>query len=436
MIGGTDDIPEYVRNSGFEVTTAIKMLGFTVTKDYKDLDQNYDVALQKIQKIIRFWERFRLSLPGRINVSKTLLLSQICFHGSITPINDVKIQEVQAVINSFISSKMKLSKESITLDPCRGGAGFINIKLFLQSLQCSWVKRALQCKIDSWRLELAFITGGNICLLSDTIIDPSINPILHSFAKSFVSFKMCFYMRNNNFLGSHVLHNPCVIKNKREKIQADENFWINEVTGITWDTIASLKISDFLMPDESLKDDIQLRAILRSQMDNDTLLTIKTAVRDSLKMVSKGKISLPVPDPDIRIFLLRFRKGSKPIRRVFEMQKNSKITAKSLGKTTTFFRLIACPKPEESVCLDLYKEWCNNCYPIKVREFIFKFRSNLLGINTRVSHFNANVARGCTFCSIHGATTIGIAGAQAPAPLRGGGSRTILPFPRHYWQCR
>jgi hypothetical protein len=35
---------------------------------------------------------------------------------------------------------------------------------------------------------------------------------------------------------------------------------------------------------------------------------------------------------------------------------------------------------------------------MKLREFIFKFRNNLLGLNTRVSHFNGNVDRLCTFC--------------------------------------
>jgi hypothetical protein len=35
-----------------------------------------------------------------------------------------------------------------------------------------------------------------------------------------------------------------------------------------------------------------------------------------------------------------------------------------------------------------------------MREFIFKFYRNILGLNTRVHHFNANTPRTCTFCVI------------------------------------
>jgi hypothetical protein len=41
-----------------------------------------------------------------------------------------------------------------------------------------------------------------------------------------------------------------------------------------------------------------------------------------------------------------------------------------------------------------------HCLPNKIREFVYKFNNNILGLNTRVSHFNRNVNRGCTFCSL------------------------------------
>jgi hypothetical protein len=37
---------------------------------------------------------------------------------------------------------------------------------------------------------------------------------------------------------------------------------------------------------------------------------------------------------------------------------------------------------------------------MKLRDFIYKFRNNILGINTRVSHFVNNISRTCTFCVI------------------------------------
>jgi hypothetical protein len=36
----------------------------------------------------------------------------------------------------------------------------------------------------------------------------------------------------------------------------------------------------------------------------------------------------------------------------------------------------------------------------KLKEFIFKFQNNLLGLNTRVNKFNNLVSEGCTFCEL------------------------------------
>jgi hypothetical protein len=44
------------------------------------------------------------------------------------------------------------------------------------------------------------------------------------------------------------------------------------------------------------------------------------------------------------------------------------------------------------------KDWNTGGLNNRVRTFIFKFYNNLLGLNTRLSHFVVNQNRGCTFC--------------------------------------
>jgi hypothetical protein len=90
LLIGTDSIPEYVAESGFAVANELKILGFKVTKNHADLVTNFDPAIDKIRNTANFWNRFRLSLPGRINVAKTLMLSQIGFHAAIIPVSDEK----------------------------------------------------------------------------------------------------------------------------------------------------------------------------------------------------------------------------------------------------------------------------------------------------------------------------------------------------------
>ncbi len=73
-IGNLDgDIPPAISNLGFNFTNKIKLLGFTL-QNYGDLTaSNYEQVTLRIDKLIRFWERFFLSLPGRISIYKTLL---------------------------------------------------------------------------------------------------------------------------------------------------------------------------------------------------------------------------------------------------------------------------------------------------------------------------------------------------------------------------
>jgi hypothetical protein len=46
-----------------------------------DLDGNFSKTVLNIKKGVDYWKRYNLSLPGRINVIKSLLFSQILYLG-------------------------------------------------------------------------------------------------------------------------------------------------------------------------------------------------------------------------------------------------------------------------------------------------------------------------------------------------------------------
>jgi hypothetical protein len=97
-------------------------------------------------------------------------------------------------------------------------------------------------------------------------------------------------------------------------------------------------------------------------------------------------------------FLKRSKKGSKPFRRILDVFDSKKINLKNSTRTKTFFRLIALQIPEDEYLKKLNMQWTVSVFPIKLRGFTFKFRNNILGLNTRVAHFNNNINRGCYFC--------------------------------------
>jgi hypothetical protein len=54
--------------AGFVPTDHIKLLGLKITKNLDTFDETFDELHDKIRDLIAFWDRFRLSLPGRISV--------------------------------------------------------------------------------------------------------------------------------------------------------------------------------------------------------------------------------------------------------------------------------------------------------------------------------------------------------------------------------
>jgi hypothetical protein len=229
MICGTDPIepvPDFITNSGFAVADSLVILGFKITKNWHDLKNNLDKAEQNIDKQIRFWDRYRLSLPGRINVAKTLLLPQISYHASIIPLSVEKIENLQDKINNFVTGKMRLAKNLVTAPLELGGLGFINLKNFIMSLQCSWIKRAATSTIDNWRLQLHLNTGGNPLSGSPDCFLVDQNPILHGILNSFFKLKECFYLRNDNFLEAFLLGNPLLLDDEKNWLKDD--IWLGD----------------------------------------------------------------------------------------------------------------------------------------------------------------------------------------------------------------
>jgi hypothetical protein len=164
MLVGNENlpVPPCVQNSGFQIVNSIKVLGFDITKNHEDLKSNFDKSIEKIKKTARFWDRFKLSLPGRINVAKALMLSQLSYPGSILIPSESQLQEINSTINGFVCGKPKVSKDHIHTGIEKGGLGLIEVNKFLDSLKCSWVKRSLNNTIDNWRFDLNNLSNNNI----------------------------------------------------------------------------------------------------------------------------------------------------------------------------------------------------------------------------------------------------------------------------------
>jgi len=94
-IGRRIQVPKGVRNLGFSLCEETKVLGMNISADPAGWDSNFATILANIRKKIEFWNRFNLSLPGRICVIKSLLISPLSHLGcflmpAVSPRTDLR----------------------------------------------------------------------------------------------------------------------------------------------------------------------------------------------------------------------------------------------------------------------------------------------------------------------------------------------------------
>jgi hypothetical protein len=84
------EICQSIWDLGFTFWDKIPLLGF-ILQNYGDITAaNFEQISSKIDSLMRFWERFFLSLPGKIVVYKTFLIPQLSYIASVlTPSTEV-----------------------------------------------------------------------------------------------------------------------------------------------------------------------------------------------------------------------------------------------------------------------------------------------------------------------------------------------------------
>jgi hypothetical protein len=112
--------------------------------------------------------------------------------------------------------------------------------------------------------------------------------------------------------------------------------------------------------------------------------------------------------PGLKIRELLIKKRKKP----FDLGKQT--------QSTTFSNITGSVIPSNDWYGSVISLWAKNSLSNRLRTFSFKFYNNLLGLNTRVSHFDNTVSRQCTLCKINQQANFNLTvpvAAAVPGPL-------------------
>jgi hypothetical protein len=389
----SDDISEL----GFKFVDQITLLGF-ILQNYGDLTStNYEKVLMKVENLTRFWERFNLSIGGKISIYKSLLLPQINYIASILTPPDFIITRLNDSMEKFVAGGLNIGKSKLYSPIKEGGVGMLNLADFIAALQCSWIKRCHGKIIDNWRFQLFKTSNGNIAnIVKDSYAMNALGTVLQNILVSYDRFKCSFTKVGNNYLKVPIYCNNAFGYGRGNNNKLDEAFFVvgnnlekrNRIMGLTWEKLIR---NDTLISVESI--DRELGIMLTQEQYNGLSNAYRSAINRYRKIDAEAMT--------LDVFLGRFTKGSKPFRNIMSGD-GVKIKPSQLAQVKTFLRLIDCEPPSDARIKSLFCSWNKTVFSSRINTFKFKFYNNLLGTNNRVAHFNREVDAGCTFCNLSG----------------------------------
>jgi hypothetical protein len=115
QFGSNEPVPQNILELGFDVKNEVKLLGLKINSNCSNYSASKNDMEEKILSQIRFWNRFDLSLPGRISVSKTFMYSQLNYIGCFLPIETERLINIENNIEQYVKGPLNISKERMTV---------------------------------------------------------------------------------------------------------------------------------------------------------------------------------------------------------------------------------------------------------------------------------------------------------------------------------
>jgi hypothetical protein len=390
-VGNTSHVPRNL--FGFSLTNKIKLLGAEITNNWEDLEKNFDTVAEKIENLIQFWERFRLTLPGRIAIIKTLLIPQLNYLGCFLSPSDETIKRIQLSIDSFALKGQVVSSDRRYLLPEQGGVGLFKIDEFLFAQKCSWIKRVFSSCNDNWRLVMRIASPkGKIEYIRSCDFDPRKNIILYEIAASFELFVSCFSLVDNNYRKTPIFMNGAFQRSGNDPRTLSSDFFGKNTYETNYDVIRTLTYDDCFSNGKfkSINEFLDLGFRMP--------VSLWMRLRSALIFSKKNLVIAPdKPGRSIGDFLKSFKKGSKPFRRIIQQAKYLGESPDKLTIVKTFSKLTNTDTPSVSCLKLILSSWNKVFLDNHLREFIFKCRNNSLRTRDRLSHL-LDIDDNCKFC--------------------------------------
>jgi hypothetical protein len=389
-IGNLDgDVDERIAELGFEIVDKCKLLGFIFSRDSPLASANAPQLIEKIKNTIRFWTPFNLSIAGKVTVAKSLILPLFIYYGTVINFSFEQLAEMEGAIERYVIRGINIAKNKIYEDTGTGGIGLFRLADFAMTLQSYWIKRVMTSAHDNWRKKIVEISNGspfNIAAPTDDSTGPELTGII----KNFVTFRNRYGTIGNNYMTVPIFGNDFFFyKEEREKKHFDLNFF----AGI--DNIARVKVlswSDITNNTNLLKSREEIAQTTAIQLTEDQHSKLKAGLKNAYKQYfSEGDKTVPVQQ-----FLLGIKKGTKKFRCILRKTKDSSKKIKT--PIDNYVNIAGIELTDPDLAIKLNRNWTRHYLCSEFKTFLFKLYHNVLGVNSRVHHYNPDRGPECGFC--------------------------------------
>jgi len=114
QVGEVVPISQEIRDLGFTLSNSVTILGLVIEQNDISFKNSWKKITKKVRLQINHWASFNLSLPGRINVNKTMLYRQVNYLGCFLPTNTAILNSISNLIESFVLGKLRVAKKDYT----------------------------------------------------------------------------------------------------------------------------------------------------------------------------------------------------------------------------------------------------------------------------------------------------------------------------------
>jgi Reverse transcriptase (RNA-dependent DNA polymerase) len=375
--------------AGFKVTDKITILGLTFAGDGTDYSDSLSSITNKVREKINVWNRFKLSLPGRINIAKTMLYSQLNYLGCFLRFPSNVIDQTELLIKNYVKTGTKISEKRIFEPVCNGGLGLFKIKEFLDAQKCMWIKRAANLD-ELWKIELFVKSPNNIFRIHSGLFNNMDESFYFDLGKCNERLMELHTCNNKNYLSGYIFNNNAFTLGLRSRValsQLTNNYNLSEESKTN---LFRIRYCNVVRDDEPL-DAGTLSVVFGFRLLGEDL-------RNLIKLIStaKTKYSNQVGlSKSYEDFWGSFKKGSKTIRKILTKNKKIEIShniVKFSSNTETVIGIEMAAK--------INSFWNSHFLSSNLSTFYFKLINNVLGLNYILCHFLPNIDRNCTFCNL------------------------------------